>query len=108
MPHNYIHNSVAYSGTHDNDTTLGWWEKLDAATRLQVTEYFGNVSAEIHWDLIRALFMSVSNTAIVTLQDVLGLGSDARMNFPAALMATGTGDSAGTRSLLKCVRGCSR
>ncbi len=82
LPHNYIKNCVAYAGTHDNDTTVGWWEKLDAPTRLQVTEYLGNVSTEIHWDLIRALFMSVANTAIVTLQDVLGLGSDARMNFP--------------------------
>lgn len=82
LPHNYIRNCVAYAGTHDNDTTVGWWEKLDAPTRQQVTEYLGHVSDEIHWDLIRALFMSVANTAIVTLQDVLGLGSDARMNFP--------------------------
>jgi 4-alpha-glucanotransferase len=82
LPHNYVRNTVAYAGTHDNDTTVGWWEKLDDTTKQQVRDYLGIDGAEIHWAMIRALLMSVANTAIVTLQDVLGLGSDARMNFP--------------------------
>jgi 4-alpha-glucanotransferase len=83
LPHNYVRNTVAYVGTHDNDTTVGWWEKLDAKTRQQVLDYIGKTDAtEIHWDMIRLLSRSVADTAIVTLQDLLGLGSDARMNFP--------------------------
>jgi 4-alpha-glucanotransferase len=83
LPHNYVPNCVAYAGTHDNDTTVGWWEKLEEAPRQQVIDYLGNVpEGEAHWALVRALLGSVANTAIVTLQDVLGLGSDARMNYP--------------------------
>jgi 4-alpha-glucanotransferase len=82
LPHNYVRNTVAYAGTHDNDTTVGWFEKLDAPTRQQVLDYSGTDGHEINWDLIRLLQMSVANTIVATLQDVLGLGSDARMNFP--------------------------
>jgi 4-alpha-glucanotransferase len=85
LPHNYIPNTVAYAGTHDNDTTIGWWRGLDEATRNQVREYLGMGQpdgTQIHWDLIRALLSSVANTAVVTLQDLLGLDSEARMNFP--------------------------
>jgi len=82
LPHNYIQNTVAYAGTHDNDTTLGWFSKLDSATRQQVLDYTGTDGSHIHWDFIRLLLMSVADTAILTLQDVIGLGSEARMNFP--------------------------
>ncbi len=82
LPHNYVRNTVAYLGTHDNDTTVGWFEKLDADTRQQVLDYTGTEGREIHWELIRLLMMSVADTVIFTMQDVLGLGSDARMNFP--------------------------
>jgi 4-alpha-glucanotransferase len=82
LPHNYIRNTVAYAGTHDNDTTVGWWQQLDDGVRQQVRDYLGSSGDAIHWEMIRALFMSVADTAIVTLQDVLGLSSDARMNFP--------------------------
>ncbi len=82
LPHNYVRNTVAYAGTHDNDTTVGWWEKLEPTVRQQVLDYTGSTGQEIHWDLIRLLMMSVADTAIVTLQDVMGLGSDARMNYP--------------------------
>jgi 4-alpha-glucanotransferase len=82
LPHNYVPNAVAYAGTHDNDTTVGWWRQLDAGVRQQVRDYLGSSGEQIHWELIRALLMSVANTTIVTLQDVLGLDSDARMNFP--------------------------
>ncbi|MFN3704384.1 MAG: 4-alpha-glucanotransferase [Thermoflexales bacterium] len=82
LPHNYVRNTVAYLGTHDNDTTIGWFEKLDAQTRQHVLDYTGTAGREIHWELIRLLMMSVADLVIFTLQDVLGLGSEARMNFP--------------------------
>lgn len=82
LPHNYVRNTVAYAGTHDNDTTAGWFDKLDAPTREQVLAYTGTDGKAIHWELIRLLQMSVADTVIVTLQDWLGLGSEARMNFP--------------------------
>lgn len=82
LPHNYIHNTVAYSGTHDNDTTVGWFTKLDAATRQQVLDYSGTDGQAIHWEMARLLMMSVADTVILTLQDVLGLGDEARMNYP--------------------------
>jgi 4-alpha-glucanotransferase len=82
LPHNYVRNTVAYAGTHDNDTTIGWFEKLNPVTRQQVLDYTGSDGSQIHWDLIRLLLMSVADTVILTLQDVIGLGSEARMNFP--------------------------
>jgi 4-alpha-glucanotransferase len=82
LPHNYVRNTVAYAGTHDNDTTAGWFEKLDPEPRKQVLEYTGTAGHEIHWDLIRLLMMSVADTIVATLQDVMGLGSEARMNYP--------------------------
>ncbi|MCS6773922.1 MAG: 4-alpha-glucanotransferase [Thermoflexales bacterium] len=82
LPHNYVRNTVAYLGTHDNDTTCGWFAKLDPNIRQQVLDYTGTNGHEIHWDLIRILMMSVADTVIFTMQDLLGLGSEARMNFP--------------------------
>jgi 4-alpha-glucanotransferase len=82
LPHNYERRSVVYSGTHDNDTTLGWWHALDEAARSHVQLYLGRSGEDISWDLIRTAFASVSDTAIVPLQDVLSLGSEARMNLP--------------------------
>jgi 4-alpha-glucanotransferase len=61
---------------------VGWWRQLDEGVRQQVRDYLGSSGDEIHWEMMRALFMSVADTTIVTLQDVLGLNSDARMNFP--------------------------
>ncbi len=82
LPHNYAPNTVAYAGTHDNDTTIGWFEKLDPPVRQQVLDYTGSAGTEIQWDLIRLLQMSVADTIVITLQDLLGLNSEARMNFP--------------------------
>jgi 4-alpha-glucanotransferase len=82
LPHNYVRNTVAYAGTHDNDTTVGWFEKLEPEPRTQVLAYTGTDGKEIHWDLIRLLMMSVADTTVATLQDVMGLGSEARMNYP--------------------------
>ena len=93
LPHNYIAYVVAYTGTHDNDTTVGWFESVagEGSTRTEnqiererqfCLDYLNSDGKEIHWDFIRAVFASVANTAIVPLQDVLGLGTEARMNLP--------------------------
>jgi len=94
LPHNYSRNLLVYTGTHDNDTTVGWWNSTGAndSTRRPeevqrerefVLKYLGVDGSEIHWAFIRAVLASVANLAMVPLQDVLGLGSDARMNLPA-------------------------
>lgn len=83
LPFNYPRNCVVYTGTHDNDTTLGWWNQLSDDGRQSVLEYLGCVSGEgIHWDLIRLAFSTVADEAIIPLQDLLGLGAEARMNTP--------------------------
>jgi 4-alpha-glucanotransferase len=93
LPHNFVTNSAAYSGTHDNDTTLGWYTAAEDAgytqdgeevekQRLFAQTYLQTDGNEIHWDFIRACMASVAKMAIFPLQDVLGLPSDARMNVP--------------------------
>ncbi len=83
LPCNYESNSVVYTGTHDNDTTLGWFDKMPDYERDRLMQYVGCISSEgIHWTLIRLVLLSVANQAIVPLQDVLGYGSDCRMNTP--------------------------
>jgi 4-alpha-glucanotransferase len=82
LPHNYTRNSVAYTGTHDNDTTRGWFGKLAERERRAVLEYLGTSGREIHWEMIREVWHSVANLAIAPLQDLLGLGTEARMNLP--------------------------
>ncbi|WP_306299001.1 4-alpha-glucanotransferase [Nostoc sp. T09] len=84
LPFNYPRNAVVYTGTHDNDTTLGWYNQASDWEKQQVLLYLGCLSTEgIHWDLIRLALSSIANQAIIPLQDVLGLGTDARMNFPS-------------------------
>ena len=73
---------VIYTGTHDNDTTVGWYAKLDEPARNDVRTYIGSDGSDIAWDLIRVALASVADTAIVPLQDVLSLESEARMNTP--------------------------
>jgi 4-alpha-glucanotransferase len=83
LPHRYEPHCVVYTGTHDNDTTLGWWESISAAERANVSAYLGIPHDGIHWSLIRAALNSVAELAVIPLQDVLGLGPDARMNTPS-------------------------
>lgn len=83
LPHNYIKNCVAYTGTHDNDTAVGWWNALDAETSDHVVKYLDSDGKEINWDLIRAVWASVADIAITPMQDVLGVGTEGRMNLPA-------------------------
>lgn len=82
LPHNYVPNTVAYTGTHDNDTTVGWWNTLSAHEKAFAQQYLNTDGQAIHWDMMRALSGSAANTVIYPLQDVLGLPSAHRMNFP--------------------------
>jgi 4-alpha-glucanotransferase len=94
-PHNYPRNRVVYTGTHDNDTIMGWWRGgVGHSTRSELEleqeresarRYLGLDGRDVHWEFIRAALASVANTAIVPAQDWLGLGSDARMNRPGTL-----------------------
>jgi len=101
LPHNYHHNVVVYTGTHDNDTTVGWFNSVagSGSTRTsgQITaernfclKYLKTDGAEIHWDFIRAVLASVADTAILPLQDLLGLGTEARMNLPNSISGNWT------------------
>jgi 4-alpha-glucanotransferase len=82
LPHNYEKDCVAYTGTHDNDTTLGWYHGLEDRVRDHVRRYLWSDGRQVNWDLIRLASMSAADLAIVPLQDVLSLGSEARLNFP--------------------------
>jgi 4-alpha-glucanotransferase len=86
LPHNYDKHCVAYVGTHDNDTALGWLEGLDPADRALAVDYLKLTEAEgMHWGLMRGVWSSAAETAIVQAQDLLGLGGEARMNEPSTL-----------------------
>ena len=83
LPHRHRPNSVVYTGTHDNDPTVGWWEhRASPAERALVAEYVGGEVHEPHWTLIRLGMLSCAHTFVCPLQDVLGLGREARMNLP--------------------------
>jgi 4-alpha-glucanotransferase len=82
LPHNYEQNTIVYTGTHDNDTTVGWYQTASEYEKDHVRRYLGRDGRDIAWDLIRTAWSSVGDLAITPLQDVLSLGSDARMNFP--------------------------
>ncbi|MDR0378950.1 MAG: 4-alpha-glucanotransferase [Candidatus Accumulibacter sp.] len=82
LPHNYEAKTVVYTGTHDNDTTRGWWDSLSEASRDYVRRYLRSDGTSIQWDLIHAAYASTAVAAIVPMQDVLGLDTSARMNRP--------------------------
>ena len=86
-PHAFPHRSVAYTGTHDNDTTLGWFRdpQGDPDSRARALRYLASDGREVHWDMIRMALLSPSNLAVLPMQDVLGLGSEARMNTPGTM-----------------------
>ena len=83
LPHNYTRPFVAYTGTHDNDTTRGWFDKLSDGDRHMVREYLSSSDDDIVWAMIRSVMLSNADTAIFPMQDVLELGTEARMNFPS-------------------------
>jgi 4-alpha-glucanotransferase len=84
LPHRLTHDRVVYTGTHDNDTTLGWWHSgLSEYERRSISAYVGPCEDGVNWGLIRLAQASVADLAVVPLQDVLGLGSEARLNVPS-------------------------
>ncbi len=86
LPHNYTNNSVVYTGTHDNDTTMGWYDALNKRDKAFAKRYLNIKSKkDVHWEFIRAALASVSDTAIIPMQDYLGLGAEARINIPSTL-----------------------
>ncbi len=82
LPHNHKARSIAYTGTHDNDTTLGFWQSCGEHVRDHVRRYYGIDGSDVVWDFIRSALASVAETAIVPMQDILALPSEARMNMP--------------------------
>lgn len=83
LPHNYSSNFVAYTGTHDNDTTLGWYLSLSEQEKDKVRRYLSSDDRDIVWALIRAVMLSHADYAIIPMQDLLELDGNARMNFPS-------------------------
>ena len=84
LPHNHLKNCVVYTGTHDNETILGWMENASKESVEIAKEYLGLSKEEgYHWGMMRGAWSSVADLAIVTMQDLLGLGRDARMNTPS-------------------------
>ncbi len=82
LPHNHTPNSVVYSGTHDNDTTLGWFNTLGQERQRHILHYLGEPQEQMPWPLLRAAYASVARLAIIPMQDLLALGSEHRMNTP--------------------------
>ncbi len=82
LPHNFGRNCVVYPGTHDNETTVGWYHNASEHERDHVRRYMATNGHDIAWDMIRLAHRSVANTAVIPMQDLLSLGNEARMNFP--------------------------
>jgi 4-alpha-glucanotransferase len=82
LPHNYQHNFIVYTGTHDNNTLKGWYDTLEHPVKLKVLDYADSKTSQIIEKLIRLAWSSVANMAVIPLQDLLELGSEARMNIP--------------------------
>lgn len=83
LPHNHKVNSVTYTATHDNQTSVGWWESLSEEDKDRARHYLGHNVDDPAWDLLRVALASAANTTIIPMQDVLRLGDEARMNTPA-------------------------
>ena len=85
LPHNQIKNQVYYTGTHDNDTVLGWWKSCDDRKKDYVRKYLSIDGNDISWQIIQNVFMSSANTVIVPIQDILCLDENYRMNIPGVV-----------------------
>lgn len=85
LPHNHTPNSVAYTGTHDNDTTLGWFTQTDVKTQDHLRRYLTSPCEDMPWPVIRSVLASTARLAIVPMQDLLSLGTEARFNTPGTL-----------------------
>ncbi|MEK7670029.1 MAG: 4-alpha-glucanotransferase, partial [Bacteroidota bacterium] len=82
LPHNHGTRCMVYTGTHDNDTTVGWFRRIDSKMKKFVLDYAKSDGTSIQWDMIRLASESKADTSIFPIQDVLGLGNEARMNYP--------------------------
>lgn len=85
LPHNYEKNCVAYTGTHDNQTSQGWFNSLPDNYKDIVRRYFQCPDSDVVWQMIRGTIASVANTAIIPMQDIMGLDDSARMNLPSSV-----------------------
>ncbi len=88
LPHNYAHNCVVYTGTHDNDTILGWFQQINEDDRAMALKYINREQKdikEINWDFIRLAMQSVADLCVIPVQDYLGLSSEARINIPSTV-----------------------
>ena len=85
LPHRLTPDHVIYTGTHDNDTALGWWNTISEKERAAVESLVGRCEDGVNWALIRLAQSSVAEFSVVPLQDVLGLGAEARLNTPSTL-----------------------
>ena len=85
MPHHYPENCVAYTGTHDNDTARGWYESASEYEKDFARRYLSVDGSDFAWDLIRSLWHSRANFVLAPMQDLLSLGTEARMNYPGRL-----------------------
>jgi 4-alpha-glucanotransferase len=85
LPHTYSHNCIAYTGTHDNDTALGWFDTATKQEHEFALKYLNTTEPDIVWNMIRAIWSSVAVFAIAPMQDMLNEGTESRMNFPSRL-----------------------
>lgn len=88
LPHNYCRNNVVYTGTHDNQTIVGWYQELTPEDRKMAMDYlnlYGREEHQLHLEFVRAALASVADTAVIPIQDYLGLGAEARINTPSTL-----------------------
>jgi 4-alpha-glucanotransferase len=85
LPHNHETDFVVYTGTHDNNTTVGWFGTLDGKQKDRIWDYLGGPAEEMPWPLVRAALASVCRLAIVPMQDLLALGAESRINTPGVL-----------------------
>jgi 4-alpha-glucanotransferase len=82
LPHHFGRNCVVYTGTHDNETTVGWYRNADPFDQDHIRRYVARDGSDIAWDMIRLALASVADTAVVPMQDLMSLGNEARMNYP--------------------------
>lgn len=82
LPHTFVQNCVVYTGTHDNDTTVGWYQTASESEQSHVRRYLQTTGQDIAWDMIRLAYASVADTAVATMQDLFSLDGKARMNYP--------------------------
>ncbi len=82
LPHNYVPDCIVYTGTHDNDTTAGWYASLGDQEKKKVQRYLDKTGEDMVWRLVRTALASVARLAVIPAQDILTLGSEARMNLP--------------------------